>query len=106
MVILSQRACPVAFFTMKHALLCSRSSKVVGSGAAVVGELKILFTIQGDFAVRVNTLLTYCALRRRPMGNLDRFENPSGRRFKADPIEPSEGLLRFPSTPPSTTTRG
>jgi hypothetical protein len=40
------------------------------SGAAVVGELKILFTIRGDFAVRVNTLLTYCALRRRPMGNL------------------------------------
>jgi hypothetical protein len=27
-------------------------------GAAVVRELKILFTIQGDFAVRVNTLLT------------------------------------------------
>ena len=40
------------------------------------------------------------------MGNLDRFENPSGRPFKADPIELSEGLLRFPSTPPSTTTRG
>lgn len=36
------------------------------------------------------------------MGNLDRFENPSGRPFKAA----SEGLLRFPSTPPSTTTRG
>jgi len=40
------------------------------------------------------------------MGNFDRFENPSGRAFKADPIELSEGLLRFPSAPPSTTTRG
>jgi hypothetical protein len=40
------------------------------------------------------------------MGSLDRFEDLSGRPIKADPIELSEGLLHFPSTPPSTATRG
>jgi len=40
------------------------------------------------------------------MGSLDRVEDLSGRPFKADPIELSEGLLHFPSTPPSTAARG
>ena len=41
------------------------------------------------------------------MGNLDRFYDlPSEHPFKADPIEPSEGILRFRSTPLSTATKG
>jgi chromosome segregation ATPase len=40
------------------------------------------------------------------MSNVDRFENPSGRPFKANPIELSAGLFRFPGAPPSTTRSG
>jgi predicted S18 family serine protease len=40
------------------------------------------------------------------MSNLDRFcALPSEHPLKADPIEPSEGVLRFPSTPASAATR-
>ena len=40
------------------------------------------------------------------MSNLDRlYDLPSERPLKADPIEPSEGVLHFPSTPPSAATR-
>jgi len=40
------------------------------------------------------------------MGKLDRFfDLPSEYPLNTDPIEPSEGVLRFPITPPSTLTR-
>jgi len=41
------------------------------------------------------------------MGNLDRYYDlPSERPFKADPSEPSEGVLHFPAAPPSATSTG
>lgn len=41
-----------------------------------------------------------------PMSNLDRYYAlPSEHPLTADPIEPSEGVLRFPSSPPSAATR-
>jgi len=65
--------------------------------------VKTLLTIQTNVAARVNAFLT---LRGSPMSNLDRFyDSPSERPLKADPIEPSEGVLHFPSTPPSAATR-
>ena len=40
------------------------------------------------------------------MSNFDRYYDlPSERPLKENPIEPSEGVLRFPSTPPSAATR-
>ena len=40
------------------------------------------------------------------MSNFDRYYDlPSERPLKENPIEPSEGVLHFPSAPPSAATR-
>jgi hypothetical protein len=73
----------------------------------VVGSFKDFIYHSGRCCCQSQYAFNLFALRGSPMGNLDRFYDlPSEHPFKADPIEPSEGILRFRSTPLSTATKG